>query len=125
MSSAQIDVFLTPLDERERVALQDLRARLLALLPGAEERLSYGMPGLRYGGRMVAGYNANKSTLAFYPHSGGILPGLANRLAAAGFSHTKSALHFAPDHPIPEALLRDILSARLDEAGIAKPGTLA
>jgi len=120
-----IERYLDGLAPADRAALSALRSALIALLPGSIERISYGMPGLRLGGRMVAGYAATQTHLSFYPHSGTVLPLLAPDIAAAGLTHTKSALHFRPDQLIPERLLRAILVARLDEAGIAKPAALA
>jgi len=36
-----------------------------------------------------------------------------------GLTRTKSALHFTPDRPIPDELLRRIIAARRAEAGLA------
>ena len=115
---ASHDAYLAEQTPENRAALSELRARLAARLPGSEEVISYGLPGFRLGGKVLAGYGANKAFLSFYPHSGSLFPDMADRLKAAGFKHTKSALHFSPDRPIPDDLLDAILTARRAEAGV-------
>ena len=121
---ADIDAYLAELSDADRAVLVALRAGLNALLPGADEVISYNLPGLRYEGRMVAGFGASRNFCSLYPHSGGVLPDLQDEIRAAGLTCTKSALHFTEDRPLPDALLKAVLRARLREAGIALPATL-
>ena len=64
-------------------------------------------------GRVVAGFAAFKHHLSYLPHSGSTLPGLAAELAR--FEQTKSSLHFAIDQPLPQELVRRLITARLAE----------
>ena len=50
---------------------------------------------------------------SYYPFSGRTLTTLAADLAR--YDQTKSALHFDPKHPLPKALVRKLLTARLAE----------
>ncbi len=111
---ASIDAYLaTVRDDRRRGTLERLRASIHAAVPGAIECISYGMPAFRFGGRVVAGFQATARGGSFYPFSGSTLDALGDALD--GFSRTKSALHFTGDAPLPAALVRKLLRARVAE----------
>ena len=116
MASTEIDAYLARLSEPERHSLSQLRTDIRALLPDAEECISYGMPAFRVEGKVVAGFAAFKNHLSYVPHSGSVLPALAQDLA--DYTMTKSSLHFPPDQPLPRALVRKLISVRLRQAGI-------
>lgn len=117
MAAREIDDYLATLDEPKKSTLQQLRASLLELLPDAQECISYGMPAFKVQGKTVAGFAAFKNHLAYLPHSGSVLPALADDLA--GYQQTKGSLHFAVDEPLPRALVAKLVSARLSELGLA------
>jgi len=84
--------------------------------------IAHAMPGFRLirdgrPGPVVAGFAARRHHCGFHPHSGSILPQLAAEIGRRG--HTRPALHFAPDDPIPPALLAAALDPRLAETGVA------
>jgi len=68
---ATIDDYLAPLDGDQRGALEKLRKTIRAAAPGAEECISYGMPGFRHDGRMLVWFGAAAGHCAFYP--GGVV----------------------------------------------------
>ncbi len=108
-----IDAYLETLDEERRALLARLRRTIRAALPGAVECFSYGMPAFRVDGRVVAGFQATARGGSFYPFSGSTLDALGDALE--GFGRTKSALHFDAARPLPAALVRKLLRARLAE----------
>ncbi len=109
-----IDAYLASLrDDRRRATLERLRATILAAVPDAVECISYGMPAFRVGGRVVAGFQATSGGCSYYPFSGSTLDALGGALA--GFSRTRSALHFGVDRPLPASLVRKLLRTRLAE----------
>jgi uncharacterized protein YdhG (YjbR/CyaY superfamily) len=111
--AATIDDYLAPLDGPRRAALQALRRTILAFLPEAEECISYGMPAFRVAGRVVAGFAATAKGISYYPFSGSTLATLASELR--GYSGTKGALHLDPAKPLPKALVKKLIQARLAE----------
>jgi uncharacterized protein YdhG (YjbR/CyaY superfamily) len=114
MSAAAVDAYIAARPPAFARALTDLRHRLMALLPGHIECMSYAMPGFRQPGphgKMVIGYAAFTHHLGLYPHSGSVIPTLDCR----PFKTSKSGVLFPPDTPLPDALLRAILQARLAE----------
>ena len=110
MSAADVDAYLDALDEPKRSTLESLRTSLRALLPDAEEVISYGMPAFKVDGKVVAGFAAFKNHLAYLPHSGEVLPALGERIAA--YKHTISSLHFAIDEPLSEDLVRALVEEK-------------
>lgn len=108
-----IDAYLAALDAERRAALEAVRRTIRAVVPDAEECFSYGMPAFRAGGRVVAGFQATSAGCSYYPFSGSTLDALGD--AVEGFSRTRSALHFDAARPLPPALVRKLVRARLAE----------
>jgi uncharacterized protein YdhG (YjbR/CyaY superfamily) len=109
-----IDEYLATISGEQRAALDQLRAQLRALLPKAEECISYGLPAFRLDGRVVAGFAATKKGCSYYPFSGRTLATLAAELE--GYRMTPGSLHFAPAEPLPRALLRKLVKTRIAES---------
>lgn len=117
MSSAEVDAYLAARPEDQRATLEALRTLLKSLLPGAEEVISYAIPGFRLGGKMVAGYAGFARNCGYYPHSGKVVPQFAAELDAMGFGHSDGAVRFNPQKPLPDDLVRSLVAARLAEIG--------
>ena len=115
MATAEIDAYLAALDEPKRSTLEALRRSILRAAPDAEQGISYGLPGFRVRGKVVAGFGAFKNHLAYLPHSGQVLARLADELT--GYTRTSGSLHFPIDEPLPDALVRRLVEAKLDLLG--------
>jgi uncharacterized protein YdhG (YjbR/CyaY superfamily) len=113
VSAAEIDDYLNGVDEPKRGTLQALRGMILAIVPEAEEGISYRVPAFRVQGEVVAGFAAFKDHLSYLPFSGSVLGQLGDVLR--GYTMTKSSLHFPIDRPLPEALVRKLIEVRLNE----------
>jgi uncharacterized protein YdhG (YjbR/CyaY superfamily) len=109
-----IDGYLAAVEPRRRATLQKLRRTIRKIVPKAVECISYSMPAFRMDGRVVAGFLATSKGCSYFPFSGSTLGTLAADVA--GYSRTKSALHFAADKPLPPALVRKLIKARIAEA---------
>jgi uncharacterized protein YdhG (YjbR/CyaY superfamily) len=110
---------LKGLSAAQRAGLQRLREQILAVVPSAEECISYSMPAFRVQGGVVAGFMATRKGCSFLPFSGRTLGTLTADLT--GYSQTKGSLHFDPERGIPTALLRKLLKARQAELASAPP----
>jgi uncharacterized protein YdhG (YjbR/CyaY superfamily) len=112
-----IDAYLAAvMDPAQRTALTSLRAKIRGLLPDTVECISYAMPGFRQGrsrGKIVIGFASFARHCGLYPHSGGIIPQLADELAS--WKTSKSGVQFTPDHPVPDTLVARIIALRLAE----------
>ncbi len=114
MSAHEIDAYITAQPPAFAAALRSLRGRLSRLLPDHIEVMSYAMPGFRQPGpkgKMVIGYAAFTHHLGLYPHSGSVIP----LIDCTPFKTSKSGVLFTPDTPLPETLLKAILTARQAE----------
>jgi len=104
-----VDEWLKRLPPEQRAALEKLRAQILAAAPGAEETISYGMPAFKLHGHLVA-FGAFKHHLSFFPMSSALLQTLPD---AAPFASSTGTMQFQPGKPIPAALIRKIVKARI------------
>jgi|SRR5579884_687980 len=111
LSTTAIDGYLAQLEEPERTTLQHLREAILRVVPHAEECLSYGLPAFRVQGKVVAGFGAFKNHLSYLPHSGSVLDEVGDQLA--GYTMTKSSLHFPVDQPLPDRLVERLIAVRM------------
>ena len=114
MSKKEIDQYLGTLDEPKRATLAQLRDTIVAIVPDAEQCISYGMPAFKLRGKTIAGFAAFKSHLSYLPHSGSVIPQLAKE--TEGYTKTKGSLHFPLDTPLPEQLVQKLLATRMAEA---------
>jgi uncharacterized protein YdhG (YjbR/CyaY superfamily) len=114
MSAREVDAYLKGLDEPKRSTLEALRRTILEIVPDAEQVISYKVPAFRVEGRTIAGFAAFANHLSYLPFSGSVLPELADDLA--GYTMTKSALHFPIDRPLPKPLVRKLIATRFAES---------
>jgi uncharacterized protein YdhG (YjbR/CyaY superfamily) len=105
-----VDEYLAALDEPKRATLTSLRDTIMAIVPEAEQCISYGMPAFKLRGKTIGGFAAFKNHLSYLPHSGSVIPELAQETAA--YTSTKGSLHFPVDEPLPAVLVRELLEAR-------------
>lgn len=111
---ASIDEYLRTVPEDRRRVLEQLRTEIRSLVPGVQECISYRMPAFRLDGVVIAGFCATAKGCSYFPFSGTILKTLARDLSR--YSQTKGALHFSAEKPLPTALVRKLLNARINEA---------
>ncbi len=108
-----IDGYLATVRGARRAALEELRRTIRAVLPEAEECIRYGVPAFRLGGKLVAGFAATARGCSYFPFSGTTLRALSGALV--GYDTTKGRLHFDPAEPLPAALVRRLVRARIAE----------
>ena len=117
MAAPDIDSYLAAIEEPKRSTLEALRRSILAVVPEAEECISYDMPAFKVRGKVVAGFAAFKDHLSYLPHSGSVLSELSDELA--GYTRTKGSLHFAIDEPLPDPLVRKLVETRMHQLGLS------
>ncbi len=114
MSSSEIDVYLQDVEEPKRSTLQHVRKTIIAIVPEAEQCISYGMPAFRLNGKVIAGLAAFKNHLSYLPHSGSVIPALGD--AVADYKWSKGALQFPTDTPLPTSLVQQLIATRIAQA---------
>jgi uncharacterized protein YdhG (YjbR/CyaY superfamily) len=116
VTAVDIDDYLAGLPEPKRSTLEQLRRCIRGVIPEGEECLSYGLPAFRVDGKVVAGFAAFKNHLSYLPHSGSVLPALADELAA--YQGAKGSLHFPIDQPLAPDLVSLLVRTRMTELGL-------
>lgn len=104
-----INQYLTGVSTDKRAALQKLREAIHAAAPGVKECISYGMPGFRFEGRMLAWFAAAANHCSFYP--GGLVQDFKTELK--NYDTSKGTIRFPADRPLPVALVRKLVKAKI------------
>lgn len=112
-----MDDYLDGLAPEQKAALSRVREIVVELVPDAEEGTSYGMPAFIHAGRPLLGFRAAKKHLSVFPFSPAAIEAVADRLA--GFDLAKGTIRFTPDHPVPQAVLADVIRHREREIAAA------
>jgi uncharacterized protein YdhG (YjbR/CyaY superfamily) len=112
-SSREVDEYLANLEQPHRGTLEQLRQAIRTIAPDAEETISYGLPAFQVRGKVIAGFAAFKNHLSYLPHSGSVLSRLGDDVA--GYKTSKGALQFAVNRPLSKALVKKLITARLEE----------
>jgi len=108
-----IDEYLACVNADQRAALEKVRQSIRAVAPEAEECISYGIPAFRLNGRSLVFFGAWADHCSFYPGSSNTLKKFRNELR--NFQTSKGTLRFSPDKPMPVALVKKLLKARIAE----------
>jgi len=104
------DEYLARVPEPARSTLNTLRAAIRSALPAeATETLSYRIPAFQHHGVLVW-YAAFSKHCSFFP-TAAIIQALKNDLK--GYSLSKGTIQFPTDKPLPMALVKKMVKARL------------
>ena len=114
VSAQEVDHYLDGLEEPKRTTLAHLRQTILAIVPEAEQGISYGVPAFKVQGKTIAGFAAFKNHLSYLPHSGSVFTELQEELQ--GYSTSSGALRFSIDEPLPVPLVEKLIAVRLQQA---------
>jgi len=112
-----IDDYLAAVSDEQRTALQKLRKTIRAAAPKAEECMSYGLPAFHQDGALVA-YGAAATHCALYPMSPAVIA--AHQDDLGDYDTSKGTIRFQPEQPLPVALVRKLVKARLAENAVAR-----
>ncbi len=107
-----VDEYLAAVPPDARSALEKLRATIRAVVPDATEVISYQIPTFRHRGSLVA-YAAFKDHCSFFVMSPAVIK--AHEKALARYVTSKGTIQFAAEEPLPPALVRRLVKARIAE----------
>jgi uncharacterized protein YdhG (YjbR/CyaY superfamily) len=117
-----IDEYLAAVRADQRAALEKLRKTIHAVVPRAEEYIGYGLAAFRLDGKPLVAFGASAKHCAFYPMSSTTVA--AHEKELSSYETSKGTIRFTPEKPLPAALVRKLVRARLAEnaggEGIAK-----
>ena len=108
-----VDEYLAAVPEPARSTLKHMRAVIRSVVPaGTTEVISYGIPTFRYKRGLVA-FAAFSKHCSFFPLGSSALDSFKEELK--DFRVSKGTLHFPLDKPLPDALVKKIVKARIAE----------
>jgi uncharacterized protein YdhG (YjbR/CyaY superfamily) len=108
-----IDIYLSKQPKDIQLALDRVRQTIMAIVPDAEQTINYGMPMIRYQGKMLIGFDVFKNHCSLFPCSGSTV--VLFKEALKNFVTTKGSIHFTVEKPLPLALIRKITKQRMEE----------
>jgi uncharacterized protein YdhG (YjbR/CyaY superfamily) len=105
-----VDEYLAGVPEPARSTLNKIRAAIRsAVPPEATETISYRIPAFKYKGLVVC-FAAFSNHCSLFPTSS-VIEAFKNELK--GFSTSKGTIHFPTDRPLPTALVKKLVKARV------------
>lgn len=108
-----IDEYLAALSDDKRAALEKLRKAIRAAAPKAVECICYRLPAFRLDGKPLVAFGAAAGHCAFYPMSASTVAAHKDELNS--YDTSKGTIRFAPEKPLPAALVRKLVKARIAE----------
>ncbi len=108
-----VEDYMATLPKGSRAALEKLRQTIKAAAPEATEAISYQMPAFKDHGRVLVYYAAFKDHYSLFAASGTILGTFAEELKP--YVSGKGTLRFEMGKPLPVAVVKKIVKARLQE----------
>ena len=106
-----VEEHLQSLSPEIRAAVESLRGKVLELVPGGLESISYGIPTIKLNGRGIVHYAGFKSHCSFFP-GGAVVERYASELQ--DYKTGKGTIQFTPEHPIPDELIEKIVRDRVE-----------
>jgi uncharacterized protein YdhG (YjbR/CyaY superfamily) len=105
-----VDEYLAGVPEPTRSTLNKIRAAIRsAVPPEATETISYRIPAFKYKGVLVW-FAAFSDHCSLFP-TAAVIEAFKNELK--GFSTSKGTIHFPTDKPLPTALVKRLVKARV------------
>ncbi len=105
-----VDEYLAGVPEPARSTLNKMRAAIRSAAPReATETISYGMPAFKHNGVLVW-FAAFSDHCSLFP-TASVIETFKNELK--GFSTSKGTIHFSTDKPLPAALVKKMVKARV------------
>ncbi len=113
-----VDEYLASVAEPARSTLSKVRAAIRSVVPpDATEAISYGMPAFKYKGTLVY-YAAFKNHCSFFPASSSLIRDFQDELK--GYPTSKGTIQFPLDKPLPAALVKKLVKARIAQNELKK-----
>lgn len=111
--AAQVRAYIAALPPAARRRMKDTRAVIKSIAPTSTETFSYGIPGFRLDGKVFIYYAAFKAHTSLYPMGDRIRR--AHAASLKEYKTSKGTIQFPLDQPLPVALVKRLIRARVAE----------
>lgn len=111
-TASSIDEYIAEFPPETQKVLEELRALIKGLAPGATEKISYAIPTFDLNGRHLVHFAGYKSHIGLYPGSSGIE---AFKEELKPYKSAKGSVQFPLGQPLPTDLIRRIVEFRVQE----------
>lgn len=109
--ASSVDEYLAGVPEPARSSLDRIRATIRSVVPPeATETISYGIPTFKYKGSLV-GYAAFSNHCSLFPMGSSAIEVFKDELK--NFQTSKGTIRFTVDKPLPAALVKKLVKARI------------
>lgn len=98
-----VNEYLQNATSPQKAEYERIKSIVKKLVPKAEEVISYGIPTFKYKGKYLIYFSVAKSHMSVYPTLGKVKP----------TKGTKGTFRFTEDKPVPEAVIKEIVTTRL------------
>jgi uncharacterized protein YdhG (YjbR/CyaY superfamily) len=116
--TSSVEEYLATLPADKRATLEKLRKTIKAAAPEAIETISYQMPAFKDRDRILVYYAAFKDHYSLFPASEAVMEALREELEP--YFAGKGTIRFPADEPLPSALVRKVVKARIEENAAAR-----
>lgn len=113
----EVSEYVAGLGEPARSAIEAVYRIARETVPDAVEGVGYGMPALRYRDKPLLAVMEAKAHIGVYPFSPAVIDRSADALE--GFDRAKGTIRFTADRPLPDDVVRTLVSLRRDEIDAA------
>jgi uncharacterized protein YdhG (YjbR/CyaY superfamily) len=111
-AAKSIDEYIAEFPAATRKVLEELRALIRALAPGATESISYGIPTFDLNGKHLVHFAGFAKHIGLYPTASGVA---AFRKEFKHYKTGKGSVQFPLGQPLPADLIRRIVEFRVKE----------
>jgi uncharacterized protein YdhG (YjbR/CyaY superfamily) len=111
-TTATVDEYIASFPPATRAVLERMRQLISGEAPDAVETISYAIPTFDLGGRHLVHFAAFERHVGFYPGASGIAAFAAE---LAPYKHAKGSVQFPLGRPLPEDLVRRMVTWRVEE----------
>lgn len=110
LNKAQLKNYMAGLEPAQRKFLKEIREHIRAAAPKATDSFSYGIPAVRLNGKPLVYYAAWQKHASMYPIAASI-----TKEELKGWRTSKGTVQFPYAKPLPAALIKKLVKARMGE----------